>query len=479
MLVTTARGGLSVLFLLLIPVVWLGVYHFPALLTFDSASLPQKHDQVIPVKEESQDVKEHVVAPEKGHVSWVEPAPVTDSESRLPVESIPWPPAEQPAETSTQPGYHVIKSKTSLDGRYFDIDFKHPAINPNIIPHPTEPDTFIIVAQKHKYGSTGIFFFVELVCNAVFQNYKLVCTEPASILPISATSSGNCEGKLDFFALSVGPHDARVFWGPDRPYVLFGSNSMHNCFGQWLQDFRMLTIWHELTDLRAPYRLATDIAKPPPYQPIEKNWFIFWDLDSNIYAHYDIFPHRSFARISPDGSASEDLAPRSREADDMCFATHGPKPTPASPDAGEGEESIHQATNSLSITLCRRADPSCEPSPTNTFILTVFHLKRHLNLHSVYEPYVLLFSAVAPFRTFAVGSKPLWVHGRKKAGEEGTVSDGQSEMMYITSVNWKANGSRYQGYLDDVVMVGFGVEDRRAAGIDVLAEDLLGGLAYC
>ena len=40
-------------------------------------------------------------------------------------------------------------------------------------------------------------------------------------------------------------------------------------------------------------------------------------------------------------------------------------------------------------------------------------------------------------------------------------------------------GKHYHGYLDDVIMVGFGIEDRRTAGIDVTAEDLLQSFALC
>ncbi|KAF4549275.1 Hypothetical protein D9617_22g066200 [Elsinoe fawcettii] len=471
MLVTTTRGGAWALLLLLIPIIWFTVGHFPTLLTFDtSESRQQVGDQPAPVKEKWRDQKASSDSPH-AHPPWVEPAPIAVSDGLSTTITTPSTPAEAPLDAPKQKEYHTIKSQTSIDGRYFEIDFKYSAINPNIIPHPTEPETYIIVAQKHKYGVQGSFFFVELVCNAVFSNGILKCSEPPSILPIAATSSGDCSGKYDFFSLSVGPHDARVFWGPDRPYVLFGSNSQRNCFGQWIQDLRMLIPWHEPANLLLPYRFATDLQKPPPYSPIEKNWFLFWDSDDRIYVHYDVSPHRSFAQLSPDGSVGDDLALYRRPSDDECFARHGPKAQ------GEGE-SIHQATNSLAITMCRRADPGCERKAENTFIFTIFHTKHHENLHSVYEPYVMLFQQNSPFATHALGSKPLWIHGRKKAGED-TVMQGQSEMMYVTSMNWKANGTRYAGFLDDVVMLGFGIEDRRTAGIDVLAEDLVGELALC
>ena len=41
-------------------------------------------------------------------------------------------------------------------------------------------------------------------------------------------------------SLSIGPHDARVFYGPEAPFTVYGSNSGFTCFGQWIQDIRVL-----------------------------------------------------------------------------------------------------------------------------------------------------------------------------------------------------------------------------------------------
>ena len=79
---------------------------------------------------------------------------------------------------------------------------------------------------------------------------------------------------------------------------------------------------------------------------------------------------------------------------------------------------------------------------------------------------------------FAVSSKPFWISGRKIAGAPGTVAN-QTEMLYVNSVNWKLRQNKYEGYLDDVLLVGFGIEDGAAGVIDVKAEALLGDLAFC
>jgi hypothetical protein len=149
-------------------------------------------------------------------------------------------------------------------------------------------------------------------------------------------------------------------------------------------------------------------------------------------------------------------------------------------------ESIHQATNSLSITLCKRADPACTPTDANTFILTIFQHKSYYYMHSVYEPYVMLFEQVSPFSVYGISSKPLWISGRGKPGQwtnatfrtEASLKN-ETEMFYVTSMNWRQQGQKYHGYLDDVVFLAFGIEDWTTGGIDVLARDLLRDLAFC
>ncbi|MBE7182460.1 MAG: hypothetical protein INR71_14860, partial [Terriglobus roseus] len=379
--------------------------------------------------------------------------------------------------------FHEVFSNSTRSRRYFDIKFGSlPALNPNIVPHPVKEDTWIMVAQEEKVQSQrgDSKLFVELVCNAVFVKDKLVCTDPPADLPVSESEGGKCGGNVAYFNFARGPHDARVFYGPDAPYIIYGSNSRFTCFGEFIQDMRMLVDeWSEHPEDVKLFRKGTEIQRPPPYGRIEKNWFVFWDMDNQIYAHYDTFPNRTFSRIEPDGSVGPDLALPIEQRDRTCMAKHMPKLTPQL-------ESIHQATNSLSISLCRRSDPDCTPSEENTFILTLFHHKRFHYWHGVYEPLAMLFKRAAPFDMVAIQQKPLWVSGRGPFTWRSTahwrsrpVPKGQSEMFYVTSITWKASGQMYHGYLDDVLFIGFGIEDSRAAAIDVTAEDVLKNMAFC
>jgi hypothetical protein len=417
--------------------------------------------------------------------------------------------------------HQIVRSVSSIDDAYFPIDFgSRRAINPSVIPHPEDNSTWIVTAQLHepRRGDKPRLWFAELVCTAAFSPSEqgtpvgsssskdaLRCIDPPLILPIAATPSDatKCPPDTAFFTLSIGPHDARVFHGPEGPFTIYGSTSQFTCFGQWMLDFRLLIDWgvDTINDHGGFLRSPTELQRPflTPYRSVEKNWFVFWDAGGQSYVHYDISPTRAFAQLRPDGSVGPDLAPQTAEDDNTCLARLLP-PIPAMPDPpppGANSESIHQATNALSITLCARADPACIPSPENTFILTVVQHKSFYRLHSTYEPYAVLFRAVAPFGIYGVSKKPVWIQGRRAPSPSPPSSssskpqegqDGydmmravklQSEMMYATSISWKTHGQRYHGYVDDVLFIGFGIEDAATGVVDVLAGDLVDGIELC
>ncbi|KAL3462812.1 hypothetical protein BJX64DRAFT_258629 [Aspergillus heterothallicus] len=257
-------------------------------------------------------------------------------------------------------------------------------------------------------------------------------------------------------------------------------------------DFRLLVDWgvDTVNDHGGAFRTPAELQRPSllDYSPIEKNWFVFWDVAGNSYVHYDIAPARAFAQLNPDGSVGPDLAPLAAYKDNSCLARLLPSLPDPTQLKGDDSESIHQATNALTITLCARADSSCVPSPDNTFVLTIIQHKRFYNFHSTYEPYALLFRAVPPFDVYGISQKPLWISGRKPppsstydaVNEDRIRAAGwESEMMYVTSISWKAQGLGYHGFVDDVLFVGFGIEDAATGGIDIVAGDLIDGLDLC
>lgn len=376
-----------------------------------------------------------------------------------------------------------VSSVSTRNGRYFPIEFgQEQAMNPSIIPHPVLADTWIITAQHlRRSEKASSAWFSELVCDAKFIKGRLGCIKAPMILPVAATTGDNCVGDLAYFEFNIGPHDARVFYGPQNAFAIYGSNSGYTCFGQWVQDFRMLVDWVAEPNTKSDFRLATEMRRPTPFGAVEKNWFLFWDKDGDVYVHYDVSPQRSFARLNADGSVGPVLAPLAAASDQDCMAR-------LMPQAATAFESVHQATNSLSLTLCNRSDISCEPNDSNTYILTIFQHKSFYLYHSVYEPYIMLFKRTAPFEIHGISSKPVWIRGRAKAGEakrpvghefQELDSWNQTEMIYVTSMSWKTQGQKYHGYLDDILFIAFGIEDERAGGIDVRAGDLVMDVEVC
>jgi hypothetical protein len=381
--------------------------------------------------------------------------------------------------------YREIFSLSTADRKFIPIFTGGANIyNPNIIPHPTDHDLWIVVAQ-HEQSGDDIKVSEQLTCDGGLMNGVMVCTAEPTVLPIEHSIRGQCEGELAYFNFRAGPRDARMFYGPDTPYIVYGSQSAYTCLGIWLEDVRMLLqdFQHEKDVLPKLFTHATEIQRPPPIKGVEKNFFLFWDSDGKAYVHHDIYPQRVFAQISFDGSVGPNLAPDSAKKDDVCLTTYMPTLAPT-------EESIHQASNSLKITLCKRKDPTCVPDATNTFVFTIFQHKSYHDWHGIYEPYVMLFQQDAPFGIHAISQRPLWIHGRAALTKdthsllyEGDpnkeIPGNHTEMFYVTSVSWKTHGQRYHGYLDDPLFLGFGIEDTRAGVIDILAEDLFQDLGYC
>ena len=376
------------------------------------------------------------------------------------------------------PGTHrEVFSASRLDGRYWDIRLDPwEGFSPNIIPHRTLPDTWIVVAQRRRAEIDDTLLNVELVCNGVFRGDAVECTRAPISLPIAHTMTDKCNEHFSPIMLNSGPHDARVFYGRDKPYVIYGSNSGYTCFGQFIQDLRPLIDWGLDLTYTETFRLGVELTRPPPVGQLEKNYFVFWDRAGDMYVHYDIAPTRVFTRLNQsDGSpAGDDLAPRTAEADGWCLDRYMPKMGLRAQELPGAEESIHQATNSLAVTLCRRADPSCSPDDSNTFVFSIVQFKTFNDDHSTYEPYVMAFRQAAPFALYGISEKPFWIHGRQRYPDERL-----SDMFYVTSISWKTHGQTYHGYLDDVVFVAFGIEDRAAGVIDIRAKDLLDGLGLC
>ena len=373
----------------------------------------------------------------------------------------------------------VLNSSMTEDRQRFLLDFREQdSYNPNIIPHPYRDDTWFIIAQRSKNTDDNARFYDELVCKAQFVNNSMKCDMSPLSLPIAATVSPDCHEDLEYFNDWVGPHDARVFHGPDKPYIIYGSQSNFNCLGLWIQDFRRIVDWGSdiVADPTQRFFWPTNLQRPPPYNRIEKNWFVFWDCDGEMYLHHDLTPQRVFTLLHNDGSVGENLAPAAEASDVKCMDKLMPKLLPTK------LEWIHQATNSLLVTMCERSDPSCEATPDNTYLMFMFQVKTFY-MHGMYEPYIMMFKQTPPFEVHGISSDPFWYSGRGEANgtwvQGGPMPKDQSEMIFTVAFAWKEQGLTYHGYLDDKLFITFGIEDARSGAIDVLAKDLLSNIALC
>jgi hypothetical protein len=390
--------------------------------------------------------------------------------------------------------YREVTSVSTADGKYFGVDWGKgiQGYNPSFVAHPTNKDQWIVIAQMRlSDGDLKKHLSAQIACNASFVNGNLACAEPPATLPIQHTPPCKDNDKR-------GPHDARTFHGPNASYILYGSDSAYSCLGMWLQDVRMLL--HDYSKLTSTIKLfkdPVDVQKPTAYGQIEKNYFLFWDDDDNVYVHFEIAggrhatSWRQFAALHSDGSVGPNLAPIAANTDDTCMSKYMPSMgVRNATGAGPVEyEAVHQASNSLSITLCKRSDPACSPTQHNTYIMTIFQHKAFYSWHAEYHPYVMLFQQRAPFAIHAISQKGIWINGRgtlsqqtdayEWRGQEREMPKAHSEMFFVTNISWKRHGQMYHGFIDDELFVGFGIEDTRSAGIDIVAGDLLRDMAYC
>lgn len=385
------------------------------------------------------------------------------------------------------PQHRQVYSLTTADRKFWPIHFGDIlAYNPNILPHPTRHNRWIVIAQQ-EMSRVQKTVLHELTCTLEFVGTAFVCTAPPTVLPVQSSVRGNCgTEQLDQFNYLFGPRDARMFYGPDSPYIVYGSQSTYGCLGLWIQNARMLiSDFHPgHSDLTMPFLNATELDRPPPRHGVEKNFFLFWDVLGESYVHHELHYDRVFAQLSmSDGTVGPDLAPQTASKDDVCLQKYVPK-------IGPDLESIHQATNSLAITRCRRTDDDCVPTDDNTYIMTIFQHKTYFGYHALYEPYVMLFQRKAPFAVHAISTKPIWIHGRGRLTRDthaifyegrpdGEFPQGHTEMFYITSMSWKRHEQRYHGFIDDPLFLAFGIEDTRSGAIDILAGDLLQDLGLC
>lgn len=91
------------------------------------------------------------------------------------------------------PDHHQVYSQTTPDRKHVDIHFDNIiAYSPNILPHPTRHDRWIVVPQE---VSQPLLQEVkhEVTCTLEFVDNAFVCTAPPTVSPVQASVRGTCE----------------------------------------------------------------------------------------------------------------------------------------------------------------------------------------------------------------------------------------------------------------------------------------------
>jgi hypothetical protein len=375
-----------------------------------------------------------------------------------------------------------IYSASSTDRTYLRIDFSGSgAYDPSLIPHPILKDTWIIAAQgmdEREKGEDGPY---EYVCNAMLNEKGIMhCTTPA-VLPVPPPwNPHDCPRATGHLKIS-SPRQSRIFYGPTTPYLTYKVDAEYTCTGRntskhsgnYVQDLRSLIYLGTKPSAADPFSQSTRLDIPAAAGNMAgKNLFLFWDTDNQTYAHYALSPNRVYGKLDPSGSVVKDNSMQLPASESTCLREYLP-PTGKT-------ASIEQATNSLSITTCKRSDEDCVVSPSNTFIMTIFQHTSSRGAVTIAEPYIILFDRTAPFATHGISKRPLWISGRGGRPEgNGVIDPSQVEKLNIISMSWKGSTQKYNGYADDVIHLAFGIEGKMTAVLDVVASDLLENLGLC
>ncbi|KAK9431336.1 hypothetical protein V1505DRAFT_309400 [Lipomyces doorenjongii] len=336
---------------------------------------------------------------------------------------------------------NYLISTVADEGTLTRMDFGHhppkaPRYNPNILPFPK--------GYKHPYigfarqSPLGVLYHHEIVwCEMDWSETPavgrkiLVCAQPAQVLKLAewASKPGSCKS-IPFLSLKEGHSDPRIMFSPrGEPLMVVGNNGQSNCMGQFVIDLRVVVPglnWKmNLRHVPIRYKELTELPRPV-YNEIEKNWFVMWD-ESNIgYVQHET-EHRSVSSL--------DAPPKKQ----VNIATSGiPKCLSGLKrqikDRKSQANDIHQATNSLRVTLC---DFPCIPTIHNTVIIELMHMKYKNVYELFYRRYAIIMNVTAPFNIIGRTGSLMY------AGTD------ERTMLYSVSITWDHEHHREHGEWDE------------------------------
>ncbi|KAK9434104.1 hypothetical protein V1505DRAFT_302534 [Lipomyces doorenjongii] len=303
------------------------------------------------------------------------------------------------------------------------VRFRGPGkYNPNLLPLPAK--------SKHQYF--GIVRSGQDTVHDVqwcFMRWKKVPITERKVVECTTTPikldnpnfhpmTGACK-KWDWLEVDQGFLDPRVLFSPfGEPLMVVGSNSHEHCLGMYVIDLRVLIpeLSQEMQLEHVPIRFNKyyELDSPTP-EEISKNWFFLWDLQNNEFIHHNLKP-QLVTRI-------EDPSVNIADADQDCIAT-----------IEQDNIHLHQATNALRLTLCNFP---CQPTADNTVLISIAHIKRIRRMDILYERYLVVMNATAPFNIIARSRNLVF------AGMD------ESQMLYTVSMAWDTSVRTRLSWDDD------------------------------
>ncbi|KAJ8101586.1 hypothetical protein POJ06DRAFT_99196 [Lipomyces tetrasporus] len=386
--------------------------------------------------------------------------------------------------------------------------------NPNLLPYPAGSEhPYIGFARQSP--RRGIIHHEIVYCDMdwgetpVIGRRILRCIEPGNarrlVLTDVASPSGSCKSHR-YLELKQGHMDPRIFFSPmGEPLMVVGMNGMTNCLSQYVIDLRAvvpgLADKMNLDNVPVRYANLTELPRDDKAE-VEKNWFLLYDETNVEYVHHEFKP-RSISRADN----GKNILGRQPHGPPQCMKSLL-KDFSKTKDAANV---YHQATNSLRVTMC---DYPCEPSIHNTVLVSLVHIK-YKNIYELfYRRIAIVTNVTAPFdiiartnnlmfagldeKTMLYTVSMAWdrsfntrqdANRRRDAVSDtdhttyNTESAGNSsqkdERSNTTSKANKLVDDYYHGWINDVVMINIGVNDRDAAVLHVPMRDVLDCIVLC
>ncbi|GAA5913266.1 hypothetical protein JCM6882_000048 [Rhodosporidiobolus microsporus] len=258
----------------------------------------------------------------------------------------------------------------------------------------------------------------------------------------------------------IGPEDPRLFFTNDgQPLLIYSQTgrSPNICRALFVIDARMVipglakALQKAGWDAPIEFREQTDLIRENQFN-IEKNWSPFLGENDELHFHVSLVPQQIYKWV-PNLTLRplDPLAPTHNCLTDLLGADMN-------------RVHLHHATPLLRATLCKRG--KCVPDVHNTVLFGLVHVKYHPLPYLHYVRHVVTWNVTSPYEYLSV-SRPLTYSGTN-----------QGDAIFSVSMAWDHPSDRHglglnHGFLDDNVLISFGVADYGSGYIDVLAHDLL------